>query len=290
MRDARVEHTGRCVGVRRGIHSRDWTTSPARRAFLCLLKDRAIYAKVFASLWQGTLVGRTDEQLVFIFLLANAGLDGCVDVTAAYIGALTGMGEARARSALNYLESPDASSRSPELDGARIDRIDQHRDWGWTIVNYGHYRSLKDEATVRAQTRDRVKKHRDLKRSVTPGNASLQQGEGDGEVVLSGPDATHPPPHVSGADGAVVEESVKEWQKAFERWWIEYPRKVAKSAALLAWMKVRPRTQATYDLLVKGLRLHKKSEWRDRPSDKIPHAATWLNQRRHTDAETPTRA
>jgi hypothetical protein len=82
-----------------------------------------------------------------------------------------------------------------------------------------------------------------------------------------------------------VEEGVLEWGDGFEAFWKEYPRRVGKHIARLAYMKLKPRTQATYDLLFKGLALHKRTEWAGREATYIPHCSTWLNQQRFRDAE-----
>lgn len=70
----------------------------------------------------------------------------------------------------------------------------------------------------------------------------------------------------------------------FLAFWRAYPRKVARLAAWKAFL----RTGVKGDTLLAGLAWYCRTEWKDRPVDKIPHAATWLNQRRWEDAqETP---
>lgn len=58
---------------------------------------------------------------------------------------------------LEKLESPDPASRDPDHDGRRIERLDEHRDWGWRILNWQKYDAIKS----RAQTAIRVSKHRE---------------------------------------------------------------------------------------------------------------------------------
>lgn len=137
-----------------------------------------MYAKVFRSLWQGSLAGSGETWAVFVFLLAHADQEGFVDFHPNVIAALTGFDEERVRKALADLEADDPGSRSKDENGARIQRLDDHRDWGWSIVNYTHYRTLRDQETIRSQTRERVRKHRNSKkRSVTLGNAPKRQEE-----------------------------------------------------------------------------------------------------------------
>ena len=62
---------------------------------------------------------------------------------------------------------------------------------------------------------------------------------------------------------------------AFEVWWREYPRKVAKGAAAVAYAKALTLTDA--GTLLAALDRH----WGDRKF--IPHPTTWLNQQRWLD-------
>lgn len=71
----------------------------------------------------------------------------------------------------------------------------------------------------------------------------------------------------------------------FGGWWELYPRKVARAEASKAWAKaLRSRPTSSVDLLTTRLR-RQIVIWRDegRQADKIPHAATWLNNRRWED-------
>jgi hypothetical protein len=64
-----------------------------------------------------------------------------------------GLSVEQVRAALDELESPDPESRSPECDGKRIIRLDEHRSWGWVVVNYTKYRAIRDEDDRREQNR-----------------------------------------------------------------------------------------------------------------------------------------
>jgi hypothetical protein len=44
------------------------------------------------------------------------------------------------------LESPDPHSRDRSNDGRRIARLDDHRDWGWQILNWKKYEAIRDKA------------------------------------------------------------------------------------------------------------------------------------------------
>lgn len=67
--------------------------------------------------------------------------------------------------------------------------------------------------------------------------------------------------------------------------WPAYPRKIAKHEARKAWerLKLKDEDQTTLDAIMAGLAHYIAHEWEpDRPRF-VPHAATWLNQRRWED-------
>jgi hypothetical protein len=120
-----------------------------------------MYAKLFASLYQGTLRGKPDEILVFTNLLAHTTRDGVVDKHFRAIAEETGLTIEAVKAAIEVLESPDPESRSPEADGARIVRIDEHRVWGWRVVNHGKYRAIKNEEDRAEQNRLAQQRYRE---------------------------------------------------------------------------------------------------------------------------------
>lgn len=119
-----------------------------------------MYAKIFASLYQGTLRGCPDEILVFTNMLATADLTGLVDKHPRAIAEETGISRERVDVAIANLMAPDPESRSPELEGRRIIPMDEHRAWGWQIVNHGKYRSIRSEDDRREANRIAQEKFR----------------------------------------------------------------------------------------------------------------------------------
>lgn len=112
-----------------------------------------MYAKLFASIYQGTLRGNTHGLVVFTNLLAHADQEGWVDIHPRAIAEEVGLSIDEVKKAIEELEAPDLESRSPEEDGRRIVKMDVHRAWGWKIVNYGKYRSIRSEEDRREQNR-----------------------------------------------------------------------------------------------------------------------------------------
>ena len=127
-----------------------------------------LYAKLFPSLWDGTLGGDWETWSVFVFLLAHADMDGVVDMTPSAISRRSSIPIESVKRALEILESPDPDSRSDELGGRRLERLDEHRSWGWRVVNARKYRDLRNTDQVRAGNAERQRRRRERMRGVTP--------------------------------------------------------------------------------------------------------------------------
>lgn len=123
-----------------------------------------MYCKLFASLYQGTLRGKSHEILVFTNLLAHCDKEGFVDKHFKAIADEVGLTLDEVKKALETLEAPDHESRSSELDGARIERIESHREWGWRIVNYVKYSEILNYEERREYNRVRQAEYRAQKR------------------------------------------------------------------------------------------------------------------------------
>lgn len=102
-----------------------------------------MFAKVFSQIFDSSIAEDYKLRHFFMDLLVLADLEGHVDMTPRSIAARTAMPIEEVIQHLRALEQPDPRSRSIEHDGARIVLLDQHRDWGWQIVNYQKYRDVK---------------------------------------------------------------------------------------------------------------------------------------------------
>lgn len=118
------------------------------------------FGKVFKSLFTGSMRGRSDEILVFVNMLASCSAEGIDDRHPKAIAGDVGLSHERVRRALTKLEQVDRESRSADEDGRRIVRLDQHRDWGWRIVNYAKYRARSRESDRREYKREWMRNRR----------------------------------------------------------------------------------------------------------------------------------
>jgi hypothetical protein len=142
-----------------------------------------MYAKLFASIYQGTLRGNTHGLVVFVNLLAHADSAGWVDIHPKAIADETGLAIEQVRAAIEELEAPDPESRSPDEEGRRIVRLDEHRAWGWRIVNHAKYRAIRDESDRREQNRAAQQRWRDRQRKQNkPHQPISAQAEAEAEA------------------------------------------------------------------------------------------------------------
>ena len=265
-----------------------------------------MFAKVFGSLWTGSMVGQSDLQLVFVFLLARCDSEGFVDEHPRVIASLTGIPLDRVETALRALEAPDDESRTPDLNGRRIMLRDDHRSWGWSIVNYAKYRAIRDEEVRKEQNREATRGRRERLResgadpSVVWGNVSERQqrqptsaqaeAEGEGEEDRTNT-LVHPaaerlfddPCQTTNGHKSKAQDD-REWVEAFNEYvWPLCWRKVAKAVALKAWVKI-PHSDETLTAVCAGMSRHAPT-YLAREMEKRPHLATYLNARRWEDPD-----
>jgi hypothetical protein len=115
-----------------------------------------MYTKVFRSIYEGTLSDDWQALVTFQQLLILSDQNGVVDMTLAAIQRTTGIPLDILKHGMEALEQPDPQSRSRDMDGRRIARLDAHRDWGWFIVNFQTYRELQEREDKRKADRERI--------------------------------------------------------------------------------------------------------------------------------------
>lgn len=136
-----------------------------------------MYAKIFASLYQGTLRGCAHEILVFTNLIAHADATGAVDKHFRAIADETGLTVDEVKAALANLESPDPESRSPEYEGRRLIPLDDHRAWGWQIVNHGKYRGMRSEEDRREANRIAQQRYRERQKEMSSDDSNAYSNQ-----------------------------------------------------------------------------------------------------------------
>lgn len=142
-----------------------------------------MYGKIFESMYDGSLHEDYKSLIVFQQMIVLADEDGIIDLTPKSMSARTGIPLEYFEYAIPKLESPDDESRTPVESGRRIIRLDEHRTWGWQIVNYMWYRNIATREDKKKADRERIKKKRTAikanKNTVVAQSRKVSQGVRD---------------------------------------------------------------------------------------------------------------
>lgn len=117
------------------------------------------FTKLFSSITDSTIwVEDNETRIVWITMLAMADQTGYVGASVPGLAARARISVEATRAALVKFMSPDPDSRSKEHDGRRVEEVDR----GWVLLNYEHFREMRDEGVRREY--DRMRKRRQRKR------------------------------------------------------------------------------------------------------------------------------
>ena len=185
-----MEHHGVGKISRRAHATRD------RVAYVSRSQDGGVvsFVKIFPSIYDGTLVEHWQALVTFQQMIILCDENGIVDMTPYAIHGRTGIPLEIIRAGIPVLEAPDPASRSPAMQGRRIARLDETREWGWFLVNYADYRHKRSVEEKREADRLRVAgKRADVaasreasqrvagSRDASGEVANVAQGEGEGD-------------------------------------------------------------------------------------------------------------
>lgn len=115
-----------------------------------------MYGKVFESIYEGTLYGQWEAIVTMQQMIVLANESGVVDMTPPAIAGKTSIPLEIIEKGLKILSEPDPYSRTPGNDGVRIKLIDDHKPWGWFIVNHEKYQKMVRRADKREADRVRI--------------------------------------------------------------------------------------------------------------------------------------
>lgn len=119
-----------------------------------------MYGKLFEQMYDSSLCENWRALITFQQMVILSDVSGFVDMTHEAIARRTNIPIDIIREGIAELEKPDPRSRSPKESGRRIVRLDEHRDWGWQIVNHKQYRDLASLEEKRQADRVRVAEKR----------------------------------------------------------------------------------------------------------------------------------
>jgi len=267
-----------------------------------------VFGKIFVSLWDGTLATDWPAWSVFVFMIASATDDGVLDLTPQAIAARTGIPLEQVRGAIVVLEAEDPESRTGEAGGRRIVRLDEHRSWGWQIVNYMKYREIRDKETRKRQYRESKARARSATRQQDVmtrddgrgrawttvdqcGMSTQAEAEAEAEALeskdLSEPEvlttlfpdssASAKPPKKPRTSRSLV--GVAETERFVEFYEKIWPRRVKRHFANVAWHSaLRRHPTWTEDMIC-----DRAADWANHYADSktelqfVPHPSSWLS-------------
>lgn len=233
-----------------------------------------MYGKIFDSMYEGTLYGHWEAIVTLQQMIVLCDADGIVDMTPQAIAARTSIPLEIIQKGIQVLSEPDPYSRTPGAEGRRIELIDGHRPWGWHLINHEKYKRMQDADTIRQQTRDRVRRHREAKAAETAGNDGVTVGNGQKRHTDTDTN-TKNKKLLSGDAGRFP---------GFDRFWKAWPvtaRKGGKAKCLSIWK--RKGLEAKADAIVAHVEKMKASDdWR---GGFEPMPTTYLNQDRWDGAD-----
>ncbi len=133
-----------------------------------------MYGKIFSQIYDSSIVEHPETRFTLMDLVILSDRDGIVDMTHEAIARRTNRPIDVIRATIAELEGPDPRSRNPEHGGARIERLDDHRDWGWRISNHNHFRQIATMEQLKDRARERMHKVRVAAKLQNKANKSEQ--------------------------------------------------------------------------------------------------------------------
>ena len=103
-----------------------------------------MYGKIFDSMYEGTLYGHWEAIVTLQQMLVLCNSEGVIDMTPQAIAARTSIPLEIITKGIAILSERDPYTRTPGEDGKRIILVDEHRPWGWFIVNHAKYQKMKN--------------------------------------------------------------------------------------------------------------------------------------------------
>lgn len=149
-----------------------------------------MYGKVFKQMYEGTLAGHWQAIVTMQQLVVLATKDGVVDMTPESIARTTSIPIEIIQAGLEHLAKPDPYSRTPGEDGRRIVLLDDHRPWGWRLVNHAKYRALRNLEEKREADRVRIAEKRKQTNdvaTVSRGVADVAHADADAKALKASP-------------------------------------------------------------------------------------------------------
>lgn len=136
-----------------------------------------MYAKIFSQILESSLTEDVVTRHVFMDLLLLCDQQGVLDMTFQAIARRTLNQEDVIRAAIAKLMLPDEESRTAKHEGRRLIPLDDHRSWGWQIVNYRKYADTRDAESKREHNKNYYQNITKPKRSAKQQKTNMSAAE-----------------------------------------------------------------------------------------------------------------
>ena len=226
------------------------------------------YTKLFNSILMSTIWREDDKtRIVWITLLAMADKNGIAETSIPSLADAARVSFDDCLASLDKLKSPDKYSRTKEHDGRRI----QECDGGFLLLNHGKYRAK--------MSADERREYNRIKQAEWRGSVKSVSANVIDKKVSSALSA-----HTEAKAASKADTESEAITKAFEEFWIVYPRKVAKKDALKAFHKAIKIIRLESLIVAVRSEISKNPMWKKDGGVFIPYPASWLNGERWNDA------
>src|SRR6266542_644742 len=123
------------------------------------------FTKLFSSITESTIwCEDSDTRVVWVTMLAMSDKYGRVWASIPGLAKRASVSLSSTESALSKFLAPDKYSRSNTYDPAEEGRRIKPIQGGWKLINYPHYRGLRDEDERRAYKAEWARKNREKQR------------------------------------------------------------------------------------------------------------------------------
>ena len=244
-----------------------------------------MYGKIFTSMYDGTLADNWEALITFQQMIVLSNAQGIIDMTTIALSRRTGIPIDVIEKGIKILEKPDKYSRTNVEDGRRISLIDEHKPWGWYIVNHLKYRNIGNHEDKKKADRIRIAEKRRLLQIATNSDKSREVVKVAHTDTDTDTDTTQQT-LVLTSDKKVLKKnkkrvSKKEKEKGFEDWWKIYIRKVNKPTSKKYW--VRDNLYLRVDELIVTLLKQNQNKYSKLAMKFVPHPSTYLNRKNYED-------
>lgn len=179
-----------------------------------------MFVKLFSQILDSSIADNRKLRHFFTDLLLCADADGCVMMTDAAISRRTGASMEEVEWGLAELSKPDPRSKTPDFEGRRIAKVEGH-GYGWKILNYEHYRSLRDAEQMRAAGRERQRKFRERRNGCNAMQMQNAEGEEESEEEFIKVSNWSPTPHQTEVASWFGMRPTTKWDTKWQKKWKE---------------------------------------------------------------------